>query len=247
MFKLLLASSALATVLVLSQPTKAAIIADLGVNPASAQGDFSNSVGGGAFKDQFTFQLAGGPLHITIANVTNVFPAPTDFITNFTAGVWSVGLDGIVNNADDVPVLGPVAATQGCGPIANCQFAAGTAILNQRRLLPRIHRYRRRHVGLWRQHRDLCRAQPGARWRSTGLASAEYGDGGAHVRWLRKPLVSPALTEVKTGGASVSASATVAGISIGSSDQCVGKRNLSLAGDPPGTVLDWPASTVSPR
>ena len=43
--------------------------------------------------------------------------------------MWSVGADGIVNNGDDVPVIGPVAATQGCGPIANCQFAAGTAIL----------------------------------------------------------------------------------------------------------------------
>ena len=40
-----------------------------------------------------------------------------------------VGADGIVNNGDDVVVIGPVAATQGCGPIVNCQFAAGTAIL----------------------------------------------------------------------------------------------------------------------
>ena len=58
-----------------------------------------------------------------------MFPNVTDFITNFTAGVWSVGPDGIVNNGDDVVVIGPVAATQGCGPIVNCQFAAGTAIL----------------------------------------------------------------------------------------------------------------------
>ena len=53
----------------------------------------------------------------------------TDFITNFTAAVWTVGADGIVNSPDDVAVIGPVAATQGCGPIVNCQFAAGTAIL----------------------------------------------------------------------------------------------------------------------
>ena len=128
--KTLLMSTALAAVLLLpGGGANAAIIANLGVNPTSAQGDFSNSPGGGAFEDQFTFQLVGGPLFLTIASVTNVFPAVTDFITNFTAGVWSVGPDGIVNNGDDVPVIGPVAATQGCGPIANCQFAAGTAIL----------------------------------------------------------------------------------------------------------------------
>ena len=113
----------------LSLPAQSAIIADLGVNPSSAQGTFNNSVGGGAFEDQFTFQLVGGPQFLTIGSVTNVFPQPTDFITNFQASVWSVGLDGIVNNGDDAIVIGPVAATQGCGPIVNCQFAAGSAIL----------------------------------------------------------------------------------------------------------------------
>ena len=128
--KSLLMSTALAAVLLLpGGGANAAIIANLGINPTSAQGDFSNSAGGGAFEDQFTFQLVGGPLFLTIASVTNVFPAVTDFITNFTAAVWSVGPDGIVNNGDDVAVIGPVAATQGCGPIVNCQFAAGTAIL----------------------------------------------------------------------------------------------------------------------
>ena len=128
--KTLLMSTALAAVLLLpGGGANAAIIANLGVNPTSAQGDFSNSPGGGAFEDQFTFQLVGGPQFLTIASVTNVFPNVTDFITNFTAAVWSVGADGIVNNGDDVAVIGPVAATQGCGPIVNCQFAAGTAIL----------------------------------------------------------------------------------------------------------------------
>ena len=128
--KSLLMSTAVAAVLLLpGGGANAAIIANLGVNPSSAQGDFSNSPGGGAFEDQFTFQLVGGPKFLSIASVTNVFPNVTDFITNFTAGVWSVGPDGIVNNGDDVPVIGPVAATQGCGPIVNCQFAAGTAIL----------------------------------------------------------------------------------------------------------------------
>ena len=128
--KTLLMSTALAAVLLLpGGGANAAIIANLGVNPSSAQGDFSNSPGGGAFEDQFTFQLVGGPAFLTIASVINVFPQPTDFITNFTAAVWTVGADGVVNSPDDVAVIGPVAATQGCGPIVNCQFAAGTAIL----------------------------------------------------------------------------------------------------------------------
>ena len=119
-----------ALALCLTLPAHAAIIADLGVNPTSAQGDFNNAPGGGAFEDQFTFQLVGGPQFLTIASVTNVFPAVTDFITNFEAAVWTTGPDGIVNNGDDVVVIGPVAATQGCGVIANCQFMAGAAVLN---------------------------------------------------------------------------------------------------------------------
>jgi hypothetical protein len=111
----------------------AVIIADLGINPTSAAGDFSNSVGGGVFSDQFTFQLVGGPQFITTASVTNVFPGgqgSTDFITNFVAAVFSTGGDGVPGGGDDVAVIGPAAATMGCGPIVNCQSAAGTAILN---------------------------------------------------------------------------------------------------------------------
>ena len=74
--KTLLMSTALAAVLLLpGGGANAAIIANLGINPSSAQGDFSNSPGGGAFEDQFTFQLVGGPLFLTIASVTNVFPS----------------------------------------------------------------------------------------------------------------------------------------------------------------------------
>ena len=128
--KSLLMSTAIAAVLLLpGGGANAAIIANLGVNPSSAQGDFSNSPGGGAFQDQFTFHLVGGPQFLSIASVTNVYPNVTDFITNFTAGVWSVGPDGIVNNGDDVPVIGPVAATA-CLLVPNCQGAAGSAPLN---------------------------------------------------------------------------------------------------------------------
>ena len=110
--KSLLLSTAVAAVLLLpGAGANAGIIANLGVNPASSQGDFSNSPGGGAFQDQFTFQLVGGPKFLSIASVTNVFPRATEFITNFTAAVWTVGADGIVNNADDVEVIGPVNAT----------------------------------------------------------------------------------------------------------------------------------------
>ena len=124
MFKLAFVAGAL----LLAWPAQAAIIADLGINPTSAQGAFNNSVGGGAFEDQFTFQLVGGPQFFTIGSVTNVFPSPTDFITSFEAAVWTAGADGIVNNGDDALVIGPVAATA-CPNTANCQFAAGAAVL----------------------------------------------------------------------------------------------------------------------
>jgi hypothetical protein len=126
MKKLLLATAALVA---LVASANAAIIADLGVNPSSAQGRFSNSPGGGAFEDQYTFQLVGGPQFLTIGSVTNVYPNTTDFITSFEAAVWSTGADGIVNNADDVAVIGPVAAAP-CLLVPSCQIASGSAILN---------------------------------------------------------------------------------------------------------------------
>jgi hypothetical protein len=125
MRKLPLAAAAL---LALSASGNAAVIADLGVNPTSSQGDFSNSVGGGLFSDQFTFQLVGGPQFLAIASVTNVFANPTDFITNFTASLFQdMGPPG--PGGGDMLVVGPVAASP-CGIIPNCQFAAGSGILN---------------------------------------------------------------------------------------------------------------------
>ena len=135
--KTLLLSTALAAVLLLpGGGANAVIIGNLGVNPTSAQGDFASGplgANGLNFEDQFTFQLVGGPQFLTIGSVTNVFPGGTtssDFITDFTAAVWSVGPNGIVNDFDDVAVIGPAAATMGCGVIVNCQGAAGTANLN---------------------------------------------------------------------------------------------------------------------
>jgi hypothetical protein len=125
MKKLLLATAAL---FALTSAGNAAIIADLGVNPTSAQGDFSNSPGGGLFSDQYTFQLVGGPQFITIASVTNVFPQPTDFIANFSASVFlDLGAPG--SSFGDILVLGPTVA-QSCILVPTCQVVAGSALLN---------------------------------------------------------------------------------------------------------------------
>ena len=126
MRKLLLATTAL---LALATPAKATIIADLGINPNSGQGTFANSVGGGGFNDQYTFQLVGAPAFLTIASVTNTFAnGVDDFITGFTGSVLNSGPDGVPGGFDDVTVIGPVAATANCGP--SCQGFGGSAVLD---------------------------------------------------------------------------------------------------------------------
>lgn len=103
----------------------ALVITDLGIDPTSASGAFSNSVGGAAFDDQYTFQLIGGPQFLTIASVTNVFPKSTDFITGFTGSVFLQV--GAIGGGDDIIVIGPVAASANCGPL--CQGFAGSAVV----------------------------------------------------------------------------------------------------------------------
>jgi hypothetical protein len=134
MRKLLLATVAM---LALAVPASATIIDNLGANPNSSTGDFAsgalgvNGTGLGPFDDQILFSLTGGPQHITIASATNVFPGgnqTTDFITGFTASVFEIV--GAVGGGDDILVLGPAFANQGCGPITNCQVLAGSATLN---------------------------------------------------------------------------------------------------------------------
>src|SRR4051812_13655522 len=83
-------------------PTQAAVIQDLGVNPSSTQGDFSNGVDGTTFTDQYTFQLVGAPSFITFASATNSFAKATDFISNFTGQLFRVV--GAVGGGDDIPV-----------------------------------------------------------------------------------------------------------------------------------------------
>ena len=110
----------------LAAPASAAIVANLGVNPTSATGAFNHAVGGGAFDDQITFQLVGGPQFLTVGSVTNNFAGPSSQIFGFTGSVFQQV--GAVGGGDDIRVIGPIAATANCG--ANCQGFGGSAVLN---------------------------------------------------------------------------------------------------------------------
>jgi hypothetical protein len=118
----------LATVIALglAAPASAAVVGNLGINPTSATGHFSNAPAVGAFDDQWTFQLVGAPSFFTIASATNVFPDPRDFIANFTGAVYQQV--GAIGGADDILVLGPQAASANCG--VSCQGFGGSAFLN---------------------------------------------------------------------------------------------------------------------
>jgi hypothetical protein len=126
MKKLLLAAVAVAA---LNVSAHAAVIQNLGVNPTSATGDFSNSVGGAVFADQYTFQLVGlGDTFITFASATNVFTNPTDFISNFTGQLFEQV--GAVGGGDDIAVSGPVGAVPCPSGGSFCQVLAGAALLD---------------------------------------------------------------------------------------------------------------------
>lgn len=126
--KLLLASAALVA---LTSTGNAAIVGNLGVNPTSSSGAFSNqNLPTGSFADQWTFQLVGQQL-LTIGSATNVYPQPTDFITNFNGSVFNIvgTIDANPGSGDDVLVLGPATAVPGnCG--VDCQVFGGSAILD---------------------------------------------------------------------------------------------------------------------
>jgi hypothetical protein len=112
-----------ALTLALATPAAAATI-DVGNNPTSGTGHFSNNVGGGAFQDFITFNLTGGPLFVTFGSATNDFAAPEDFITGFTGQLFlQVGGPG---GGDDI-AQNPVSNAVSCG--AGCQVLSGTAIL----------------------------------------------------------------------------------------------------------------------
>src|SRR4051794_8334648 len=102
MKQLLLAAVAAAA---LSGPALADVTVNLGTNPNSGSGAFSNqdpgtgTGGSGAFVDNYTFQLIGAPQFLTIAGVTNTFSSSDQFITGFTAAVLDT--HGTVSTADD--------------------------------------------------------------------------------------------------------------------------------------------------
>ena len=129
MRKLLLASTAVLG-LGLATPASAAIVGDLGINPTSSAGAFSNqNLPTGAFADQWTFQLVGADQFLAIASATNVFPQASDFIANFNGSVYEIvgAVDASPGLGDDTLVLGPAFGGPGCG--ANCQIFGGSAIL----------------------------------------------------------------------------------------------------------------------
>ena len=110
----------------------AATIANLGANPDSITGAFKSALGGtggtgtGLFSDTFDFSLVGGPAFLTIASATNVYAKASDFITNFEGSVWFT--NNTASTADDIAVIGPVAATA-CPVTPNCQGFAGSTLL----------------------------------------------------------------------------------------------------------------------
>ena len=123
MKKLLLATTILLATTVLG---RADVITDLGINPTSSAGAFSNAPTVGAFSDQYTFQLVGAPQFFTIASATNVYPATTDFIADFNGSVFLQV--GAIGGGDDLLVLGPQFATANCG--LDCQGFGGSAFLD---------------------------------------------------------------------------------------------------------------------
>jgi hypothetical protein len=126
MKKMLLATVALAALVL---PAQAALIRDLGINPVSSTGNFNNSVGGGLFADFYSFQIVGGgPLSVTYASATNVYTAPSDFITNFTGQLWrQVG--AVLGDADDFEQNTAVQAVPCQQNPTGCQILAGSATL----------------------------------------------------------------------------------------------------------------------
>jgi hypothetical protein len=115
-------------------PASAAVIGTFGINPTSAAGVFSNDpLGpgvGGLFVDQYTFDLIGGPVFVTVASATNTFAvggiAGPFSIQNFAAAIFET-TDAIIGNADDVLRFGPQFAT--LDPDGLSQSLSGTGIM----------------------------------------------------------------------------------------------------------------------
>jgi len=136
MKKLLFAAVALAA---LSLPANANTIVNLGTNPVSGQGAFSNndpgsvilpaispqaggsglSSLGGAFVDTYNFLLTM-PQTLTIAFATNTFAGG--------APQFIAGFSGAILNASNQIVLGPQPSSS-CAGVPDCQVFGGSAVL----------------------------------------------------------------------------------------------------------------------
>jgi len=109
-------------------------VSNLGTNPTSGAGAFSNTnpgtgIGGsGLFADIYNFDLVGSQI-LTIAFAVNTFAngAP-QFITNFTGTVFNDGPNNVPGGGDDFAVLGPELAVA-CIGIPSCQVFGGSALL----------------------------------------------------------------------------------------------------------------------
>lgn len=126
MKRLLLATAA---VLAMTTASHALIITDLGNNPNSATGHFSNSVLGTTFDDQYPFHLVNFPQFVTFASATNDFTQPSDFITGFTGQLFNSGPNGLPGGGDDVAINVPVLAVPCPTNPTGCQVLAGDALL----------------------------------------------------------------------------------------------------------------------
>jgi hypothetical protein len=127
--------AAAAALLAMTATAQSAVVGAFGTNPVSAAGFFSadpNGAGvGGLFKDQYTFNLVGGPAFVTIASATNTFADGAingpQYIKSFAAAIYQT-FDAIIGNADDVLKFGPQFALL-CGS-GKCQTLDGEGLLN---------------------------------------------------------------------------------------------------------------------
>jgi len=148
MHKLLGLLAGAVAIAAVSLPARADVVTNLGLNPTSGAGAFSNmdpgsvilpavptqqggsglASLGGAFIDIYNFTLDQA-LSLTIAFATNTYAGGTpQFINNFTGAVVYEGADGQIGGGDDQVVLGPELATA-CQQIPSCQIFGGFANL----------------------------------------------------------------------------------------------------------------------
>jgi hypothetical protein len=129
MLKKLLLTATLATAL--AAPASAAVI-NVGTNPDSATGHFSNDPNGpnvgGSFTDQITFSLTGAPLYVAFASATNSFTKASDIIGGFTGQLFEIV--GALGGGDDIAVSAPATASPCVGNPSGCQILAGFALLD---------------------------------------------------------------------------------------------------------------------